>query len=84
MSPLDALGLAPMAADMERVETALRGSVLSSDPFLSDVAGHLVSAGGKRLRPVAVCDQSREVEHGGNTVFIKIAELLRQSPSQRG
>ena len=51
MSPLDALGLAPMAADMERVETALRGSVLSSDPFLSDVAGHLVSAGGKRLRP---------------------------------
>ncbi len=56
MSPLDALGLAPMAADMERVETALRGSVLSSDPFLSDVAGHLVSAGGKRLRPaLALC-----------------------------
>ena len=51
MSPLDALGFAPMTADMERVETALRGSVLSSDPFLSDVAGHLVSAGGKRLRP---------------------------------
>ena len=51
MSPLDALGLAPMAADMERVEAALRGSVLSTDPFLSDVAGHLVSAGGKRLRP---------------------------------
>ncbi|MBK5287594.1 MAG: polyprenyl synthetase family protein [Acidimicrobiia bacterium] len=51
MSPLDALGLAPMSADMERVEAALRGSVRSSDPFLSDVAGHLVSAGGKRLRP---------------------------------
>ena len=51
MSPLDALGFAPMTADMEQVETALRGSVLSSDPFLSDVAGHLVSAGGKRLRP---------------------------------
>src|SRR5207244_1053064 len=51
MSPLDALGLAPMSADMERVETALQGSVLSSDPFLSDVAGHLISAGGKRLRP---------------------------------
>ena len=56
MSPLDALGFAPMAPDMERVETALRGSVLSSDPFLSDVAGHLVSAGGKRLRPaLALC-----------------------------
>ena len=56
MSPLDALGLAPMTADMERVETALAGSVLSSDPFLSDVAGHLISAGGKRLRPaLALC-----------------------------
>ncbi len=56
MSPLDALGLAPMSADMERVETALQGSVLSSDPFLSDVAGHLISAGGKRLRPaLALC-----------------------------
>ncbi len=40
-----------MASDMERVEAALRASVRSSDPFLSDVAGHLVSAGGKRLRP---------------------------------
>lgn len=56
MSPLDALGLAPMPADMERVETALQGSVISSDPFLSDVAGHLISAGGKRLRPaLALC-----------------------------
>ncbi len=56
MSPLDALGVAPMAADMERVEAALTGSVLSSDPFLSDVAGHLIAAGGKRLRPaLALC-----------------------------
>jgi len=27
MSPLDALGFAPMASDMERVEAALRASV---------------------------------------------------------
>src|SRR6476469_6699897 len=51
MSPLDALGFAPMAPDMERIETALRGSVRAEDPFLSDVAGHLIAAGGKRLRP---------------------------------
>ena len=51
MSPLDALGFAPMAPDMERVEVALRGSVRAEDPFLSDVAGHLIAAGGKRLRP---------------------------------
>jgi heptaprenyl diphosphate synthase len=56
MSPLDALGFAPMTADMERVETTLRGAVRDEDPYLSDVAGHLVSAGGKRLRPaLAVC-----------------------------
>jgi heptaprenyl diphosphate synthase len=56
MSPLDALGFAPMASDMQRVEAALRGSVRAEDPFLSDVAGHLVSAGGKRLRPaLSVC-----------------------------
>jgi heptaprenyl diphosphate synthase len=56
MSPLDALGLAPLAADMERVEGALRGSVRAEDPFLSDVAGHLVAAGGKRLRPaLTIC-----------------------------
>jgi len=56
MSPLDALGFAPMVPDMERVETALRASVRAEDPFLSDVAGHLIAAGGKRLRPaLAVC-----------------------------
>jgi heptaprenyl diphosphate synthase len=56
MSPLDALGFAPMAPDLERVETALRGSVRAEDPFLSDVAGHLIAAGGKRLRPaLAIC-----------------------------
>ncbi len=56
MSPLDALGFAPISADMERVETALRGSVRAEDPFLSDVAGHLIAAGGKRLRPaLALC-----------------------------
>ncbi len=56
MSPLDALGFAPMASDMARVEATLGGSVRAEDPYLSDVAGHLVSAGGKRLRPaLAIC-----------------------------
>ena len=34
-----------------RVEVALRDSVHSDHPVLSDVAGHLIAAGGKRLRP---------------------------------
>jgi heptaprenyl diphosphate synthase len=51
MQPLAALGLEPLAADLERVETALAVAVRSDDPFLDDVASHLVKAGGKRLRP---------------------------------
>jgi heptaprenyl diphosphate synthase len=37
-----------------RVEAALQTAVNSEDPFLSEVAGHLISAGGKRLRPMLV------------------------------
>ena len=44
-------GFAPLASDMERVETELAASVRSEDPFLGEVAGHLIKAGGKRLRP---------------------------------
>ena len=39
---------------MERVEEALGASVAGEDLFLSEVAGHLIGAGGKRLRP-ALC-----------------------------
>ncbi len=56
MSPLEALGLPELPADLIRVEEALRSSVAHSDPFLADVAGHLVAAGGKRLRPaLTIC-----------------------------
>ena len=51
MQPLAALGLAPLAADLERVETALAAAVQVRRPFLGEVASHLVKAGGKRLRP---------------------------------
>ena len=51
MQPLAALGLEPLAADLERVEASLAEAVRSDDPFLGDVASHLVKAGGKRLRP---------------------------------
>jgi len=56
MQPLEALGLAPLAADLKRVEALLVEGTRSSDPFLGEVAGHLVQAGGKRLRPaLALC-----------------------------
>jgi heptaprenyl diphosphate synthase len=37
--------------ELARVEEALREAVSAEDPFLSEVTGHLVAAGGKRLRP---------------------------------
>jgi heptaprenyl diphosphate synthase len=48
---LSALEFAPLRADLDRVEAELRGSVDHEDRFLGDVASHLVTAGGKRLRP---------------------------------
>ena len=40
-----------MATDLDRVETALLDSVRSSEDFLTEIASHLISAGGKRVRP---------------------------------
>lgn len=36
---------------MERVDAALRSSVANTDPQVTELATHLISAGGKRLRP---------------------------------
>ncbi|MGH8974290.1 MAG: polyprenyl synthetase family protein [Acidimicrobiia bacterium] len=53
---LAALGVPTLSGDLRRVEGALRESVRTDDPFLTDVAGHLIGAGGKRLRPLmAIC-----------------------------
>jgi heptaprenyl diphosphate synthase len=40
-----------LVSDLERVDAHLHESVSSADPFLAEVAAHLVGAGGKRLRP---------------------------------
>jgi heptaprenyl diphosphate synthase len=62
-----------MSADRERIDAALVDAVRSADPYLTEIASHLVSAGGKRLRPVvalaaaqvAGADASDEVVRGG-------------------
>ena len=48
-SPL--LALAGMDADRVRIEDAMRAAVVTSDPYLTEIASHLILAGGKRLRP---------------------------------
>src|SRR6478752_6650921 len=55
-SPAPTVELAPLADDLSRVEETLRGAVRTADPFLADVATHLIEAGGKRIRPtLALC-----------------------------
>ena len=41
-----------MPGDFERIEVALFRSVQTQDAYLSEIASHLISAGGKLLRPV--------------------------------
>ena len=38
--------------DLVRVEETLRSSVVAEDPFLTEIASHLMTAGGKRGRPL--------------------------------
>ena len=45
------LGLPRLDDDLARLEVTLRRAVSSEDPFLAEVATHLIAAGGKRLRP---------------------------------
>ena len=40
-----------MGRDLERLELRLEESVHTEHPFLTEVAGHLIRAGGKRVRP---------------------------------
>ena len=70
-SPLLALG--GMNGDRERVESTIHEAVRNSDPYLTEIASHLIVAGGKRLRPVvamaaaqvAGTEPSHDVVRGG-------------------
>ena len=46
------LDLPFMGGELTRVEHALRESVTTPDAFLTEIASHLILAGGKRVRPV--------------------------------
>ncbi len=41
----------PLAIGLDQAEEELRASVHTSDSFLTEIAGHLIAAGGKRVRP---------------------------------
>ena len=56
-SPL--LALLGDGDDLGRIERALRSSVETDDADLTDIASHLIRAGGKRLRPVCTVVAAR-------------------------
>jgi heptaprenyl diphosphate synthase len=57
--------LAGMDTDRQRVEAAMRAAVITSDDYLTEIASHLIVAGGKRLRPVIAVAAGRV---GGDSV----------------
>jgi len=64
-SPL--LTMPGMDADRARIELAMRAAVVTSDPYLTEIASHLIVAGGKRLRPVLAVVAGQL--DGGHAIF---------------
>ena len=52
VNAVEILGLSGLDQDLRRVEPMLVAAVSAGDPFLDEVATHLIAAGGKRLRPM--------------------------------
>jgi octaprenyl-diphosphate synthase len=44
----------PISTDMEAVNTVIRRQLYSDVPLVNQIAEYIISAGGKRIRPVLV------------------------------
>ena len=89
----DLLNLPRLREDLATVEEALHRSVEADDPFLTQVAGHLIGAGGKRLRPalavtaaaVGGVDAVPGVVHGGVSVeLVHLGSLYHDDVMDEG
>ena len=87
------LNLPRLGDDLVGLETALRQSVEAEDPFLAQVAGHLIGAGGKRLRPaltlvsaaVGGVDAVPDVVQGGVSVeLVHLGSLYHDDVMDEG
>ncbi len=92
------LNLPVLEGDLARLEEALRRSVIADDPFLTEVAGHLIGAGGKRLRPALALASAAaggvgttdDILSGGVSVeLVHLGSLyhddvMDEAPSRRG
>jgi heptaprenyl diphosphate synthase len=68
MQPVETLALSPLEGDLARVEAALRDAVRHDDRFLAEVGTHLISAGGKRIRPTLTLCAGYAAAGGGSPV----------------
>ncbi|MSP49204.1 MAG: polyprenyl synthetase family protein [Alphaproteobacteria bacterium] len=80
---LDALG-GLVAADLKRVNEIILARMQSKVPLIPELAGHIIAAGGKRLRPMLTLATARLCGHTGDrhlglaasVEFIHTATLL--------
>ncbi len=63
------------AADMARVDSEIKARMQSPVGMIPDLADHLVSAGGKRLRPLLTCAAARLCGYEGEE-HVKIAAAV--------
>ena len=58
--------MSPIAADMDAVNAVIRRQLHSEVPLVNQIAEYIISAGGKRLRPVLVLLMARACGYGGD------------------
>ncbi len=65
------------ATDLSRVEEALREAAKTDDDFLTEVASHLIPAGGKRLRPAFLIASALALDPAGDASDRLTEEMVR-------
>ncbi len=65
------------AADLARIEKALREAAKTDDDFLTEVASHLIPAGGKRLRPAFLIASALSLDAAGDKAESLTEEMVR-------
>lgn len=63
------------AGDLERVNETILGALRSQAPIIGELAGHLINAGGKRLRPLLTLASARTLGYAGEE-HIKLASAV--------
>ncbi len=58
--------MSPIAVDMEAVNAVIRRQLHSEVPLVNQIAEYIISAGGKRLRPVLVLLMAKAYGYSGN------------------